>query len=292
MSKIYELYALEKLEEMHAEEMPVDIWLPYVQLESERFVCRETGEVWERFEGVTVYMEDEDYPEGDLIEENERVQEGFVCWQGKKGEVPEAGDVFRVLDEKREVVFEEVISGEERLYGWKYASAVKEGEFARDLLLDMEQALKGGFGDSFGNNLLNYVELENRSHMDEIKNEEKILFNMRGIPFVMIVDEREVYTPCKLTFYEADGMHIHSYERELAAGDKWFDVRYRAVHDTGPAMCVGWGIGSSRVAAEKVKSLLDSMLHYESLDGRIADAAKRAVGPADKQMERDSRALD
>ena len=272
MGKIYELQAMEGLLNMEAEEMPLDIWLPYVQLESERFICKDSGEIWQRFEGVTVYMEDEDYPEGDLIEEFEKAPAGLVCWQGKKGAVPEAGDVFRVMDGNNQVVFEEVISGTTWLLGKHYACAQKEGEMTRDLLLDMEQTLKGNMGDMFGNNLLNYAGLEEASSMEEIKYEEKILFYMRGIPFFMIVDERETHSPCRLTFYEADGMRIHGYEQELAAGDKWYEVKYRAVSDEGPAMCVGWGVGSAKEAAEKIRGLLE-----KPLEEKLEEAQERSI---------------
>lgn len=276
MSKIYSLYALDNLMDFEAEEMPLDIWLPYVQLESERFICQDTGEVWHRFEGVTVYMEDEDYPEGDLLEEGVKVPEGLVCWQSKKGTLPELGDVFRVLDRDNQVVFEEVISSKTELYGKKYASAQKEGAMTRDLLLDIEQALRCGLGDSFGNNLLNYAELEAGSHMDEIKNEEKVLFSVHGISFVMIVYERETHSPCKLTFYEVDGKSLHSYEQRMAAGDKWFDVCYKAANDSGPAMCVGWGIGNAQEAAKKAQRVIGTFIECRSLGDVLLDARRRA----------------
>ena len=275
MGKVYELYALEGLLDMEAEELPLDIWIPYVQLESERFICKDTGEVWQRFEGATVYMEDEDYPEGDLIEEVERVPEGLVCWLGKNRETPEPGDVFRVLDRSNAVVFEETISGEARLYGRTYASAVKEGDFTRTLLLDVEQAVKSGLGDSFGSNLCNYVALEDATVMVSL-GQEKVEFTARGIPFELIVDEYETKLPCRLSFFEADGKHIHSYERNLSEGDKWVSVHYCPVRGGGPGMTVGWGIGTAENTAVKIRNILDAVTRDFSLEGRLAAAAKSA----------------
>lgn len=277
MGKIYEIYALESLQEMEAEEMPYDIWLPYVRMESERYICKESNEVWHRFEGVTVYMEDEDYPEGDLIEETEKVFDGLVCWQGVNGTVPEFGDVFRVLDQENQVVFEETISGASRLYGRYYASAVKAGDFTREILNQIEIDLKYGLGDTFTNNLCVYVDLKALSSSQVKTGEEKVDFSARGIDFHVFVEEHTAEKAGTVKFLGCvDGKFIHN-DVEMKSGDKWYEVSYNSVagRNAGSAgMVVGWGIGSASEAVVQVREILDNSLEQNSLDARLVRAAE------------------
>lgn len=275
MGKVYELYALESLLDMETEELPLSMWLPYVQLESERFLCKETGEIWHRFEGVTVYMEDEEFPEGDLLEEVEKLPDGLISWQGQKGAVPEAGDVFRVLDSNNQVVFEETISGESKLYGVSYATSIKEEPLARDLLRNVEQALKGGLGDAFTNDLCIYAALED-SQSVEAAIPEKTDFSVRGIRFVMFVEEREATAPVKLRFYDVVDGNVIDRTTNLLPGDKWYEVGYNTSAGGSAGYAVGWGLGSAKEAAEKIRVLLDKVLDSPSLAGRLGDAFSRA----------------
>lgn len=276
MGKVYELYVLEGLKDIEAEEFPFSIWLPYVRLESERFRCKETGEVWHRFEGVTIYSEDDDYPEGDLIEEGEKTPEGLVCWQGKKGTVPEAGDVFRVLDGNNQVVFEEVISGNVSLYGREYMSAEKKAEFGINMVRNLEREIKSVLvaGDDGYSVYSRLKDISTGSSHSQVR----LPVSFRGLNFEVAFDEYEVNTGVTLNFYHYDGESLVRSERTLSPSDKWYQVRIYAAGDEKDFISACWGLGNVSDAVVKVQGILDK----SSLDSRIADAIVRsnaAQGP-------------
>ena len=131
MSNIIKVRALEDFKGMQPEEWPFHVWLPYKQINSERFISEDTKEIWHRFDSVSIF--DEDDPDDDLIEETEEFPDNIVSWLGKSGTIPAVGDTFQVLDHDNNVLFEETIHGTEALFGAKYAIAEKKADSPKHL---------------------------------------------------------------------------------------------------------------------------------------------------------------
>lgn len=258
MSRIFEVYAREALKSMEAEDLSLSMWPAYPQLESERFVCKDSDEVWHRFESVTVYTEDEYYPEGDLVKEREKVARGFVCWKGGSGTIPEIGDVFRVFDCHNQVLFEETIVFEEILHGKSYAAAEKAAPFTQHLLNELEVTLRDGLDDTFTINQNTLSALKFASS-NAVSKQEKIEFVLRGIPFVLLIDEYKTHSPCTITYFDVDGQTLHGLEGELDAGDKWYKINYRTKNGGEFCRCIGWGIGEAKDAIPQVLKIFKNL---------------------------------
>lgn len=116
MSEIIKLLPIQSLNDIDTYSWPPDVWLPFVQMHSEHYICKETGDIWHRFSDILIYYEDEDYPGDDLIEDVEVLPESLVAWYNPKNKNPPVGTIFQVFDHADNIVFEELITGEEHLY--------------------------------------------------------------------------------------------------------------------------------------------------------------------------------
>lgn len=292
MGRVFELRAIGSFDGIEDENMPWSMWLPYRQVRSERFVCEETKEVWQRIFGVSVLCEDDDNPEDDLIDDFEEVPEGLICWQGKKGTVPEVGDVLRIVGPRRNVIFEEVISGDVTLHGRKYMSAEKQADFAMDLVRDLEQDVKkvltGGDDGYFDYQRLR----ENSAGSSEVQ--ERVPISLRGLNFELVLDEFSVASETIWNKYRYEDGKLVSTPHSVSPGDKWYQARIYAGDngkDTFPAswgfvagnqkdyISVCWGVGGAAEAAVKVQGVLDNL--REPVDSLLEKASARSAASAE-----------
>lgn len=129
---------------------PLDLWLPYEQRLSERYVCKGSGQEYERFQEISTLYEDEDYPEGDLISENEVLPEGLVAWNSSSGNL-RIGTIIRVMGNGGRILFEEEIIGEKRLGQLSYYVAKMNAPLLADAYAELYNAVR--FAGSFRQDL-------------------------------------------------------------------------------------------------------------------------------------------
>ena len=270
MSNTYRLRPIESVEGIHAEPFPFNIWLPYVQLESERFVCEDTKEIWHRFSSATCYEESDEDPEGDLLEESESLPDGLVAWLGKKGTVPEVGDVFQVLDRKNQVIFEETISGTEKLYGKNYSTAQKTSEFAWETIsrlgTEIKNLLDKDYQSSIGvDNSIRGASPKEPTYFEELT------VSLRGIPFRLRVNEFATYLPFRRYSYETGQLGY----KDIPAGHHWYQLQYYLEKDPQHMRTLGFGDGRAKDVFEKLCSVYPQARPKEPLNNRIQAASKR-----------------
>ncbi len=94
--------------------LPSSIWLPYEQRLSERYICEDDKQVYERFREISTLYENDDFPDDDLETENTTLPEGLIAWNSSSGKLC-VGTVIRVKGCDGEILFEEEIIGEMRL---------------------------------------------------------------------------------------------------------------------------------------------------------------------------------
>jgi len=272
MSEVYRLYAIESFDGMLPENPPFNIWLPYVQVNSERFFCRETNEVWHRFKDVCQLSEDDDYPEGDLIEDTEELPEGLVSWHGKNGIQPKSGDVFQVYDKNNNLLFEETIHGTVMLHGRTYAIAQKMAPLCWEAIGATKDQVNDVLGADFKRLPDPSSSLVSVSATEPVSTQSfKSL--IRGIPFRIQVDEYVTTADCSIMNFKDNNFH----DQPVAAGENWYIVSCMTESDSSKRERFGWGLGSGKEAILKLEKGLSSDRAKAPLAEQIRTAASRQV---------------
>jgi len=270
MANIIKVRALENFKDMVPEEMPLNIWLPHVEINSERFISHDSGEVWHRFSDVNILSEDEEYPEGDLIENTEELPSGLVSWHGTKGTVPQAGDTFQVFDNADNMLFEEAIFGNMRLYDRNYATAEKKAPFIWEAEDQMKQKVCAVLENTFKRSCDPQHSLWNASSHEPACTEH-ISTTLRGIPFRVSVQEFISEKDCEVLEYKDEQFNY----RPFAAGSHWFMVVYSTENDPNHTRSIGWGEGTAKEAALKISKAICKNQTKSSLDTQILRASHR-----------------
>ena len=285
MSNTFKIRALENFDGMAAENWPFHVWLPYVQINSERFICDETKEIWHRFSAVTVFYENDDHPDGDLIEDREDLPKGLVSWHGKSGIVPKEGDTFRVLDNNDNVIFEEVVSGTSRLYGQVYATAEKQAPFSWEEIDGMKTTVVRALGETFRFHRDPDPQLLAVSPQKPV-NMEILSTPIRGIPFCIRIDEFVSSKDCELTEYK-DGKFLY---HPFPTGGHWYEVMYCTEKDPNYARSIGWGQGTAKEVSLRLSQALNPEHIKLSLNEKIQSAYTHTaeVGSSDKSPVKES----
>ncbi len=285
---LYKMRALERLADMEGSDMPFSVWLPYTLLNSERFVFEETGEVWHRFNNVTLYVENEEYPAGDLIDETEEAAAGFVCWQRKNGRMPEVGDVFQVVDGKNQVLFEEIISDESFMFGKKYMTAEQKEPMVCERLFEMGQEFQKGLDGSFTDSFMKQRHLKEYSHLD-FSGREVLPVRMRGLDFRVVVSEYEVNKDIGFNVYTHNDEGIRSQWIDLVPGDKWCEVKYAAAAEPEKTRLIGCGLGELKAALPIITKCLDLVRDKAPLNQVLSNAkeASMTLGGSESKIEKE-----
>ena len=129
-------------------ETPMDMWLPYEHLLSERYICEENSAVYERFQEIAVLFENEENPDDDLETEMLKLPETLVAWN-TTGTLT-AGTTIRVRGCDGNIIFEEEIIDTRRLGRLHYFVAEKRAPLLMDSYAKLENELR--FAGSFWNN--------------------------------------------------------------------------------------------------------------------------------------------
>ena len=273
MSDVYKLHPIEDMES----KFPFSIWLPYTHLNSERFVCEDTKKVWHRFSSVTIYSENDDYPEDDLLEDSEYLPDGIVSWQRADGKTPKIGDVFQVMDRQGKVLFEETIGGVGQLFGKNYSVAPKNGDFIWEAIHKVEASIESRLGKSYSRSFDPPYSLSKASP-EGVKALEEFSVVIRGIPFNVRVEEYISSEKCRRMLYENGVFH----DEDLPAGHHWYTIRYFMQKDPSRVRMFGYGDGTAKEVADKLRSILTQEGHKSSLDAMIHSAEGRSVTSGSK----------
>lgn len=280
MSEVYRLYAIESFKAMGPEDLPFDIWLPYTQLNSERYLCCETNEVWHRFSDVCQYSEDDNYPEGDLVEDVASLPDGFVSWQGKDGTHPNPGDVFQVYDKNNNLLFEETIQGTAQLHGSTYAISPKMAPQCWEAVGAVKDQVKDVLGEDFRRSPDPSASLVSVSVMEPVSTQSfKSL--IRGIPFCMQVDEYITTADCSIMNFKDNSFH----DQSVAGGKHWYIVSCMTESDLTKRERIGWGIGSGKEAVLKLEKALSFSTEKAPLTEQIRSAASRQSSGPDLSLD-------
>ena len=126
---------------------PMDLWLPYEHVLSERYICEENGAVYERFQEIAVLSENEENPDDDLETEMLKLPEALVAWN-TTGTLT-AGATIRVKGCDGHIIFEEKVTGTRRLGRLHYFVAERRAPLLTDSYSKLEHELR--FAGSFWN---------------------------------------------------------------------------------------------------------------------------------------------
>ena len=284
MSEVYRLNAIESFDGMLPENPPFNIWLPYTQLNSERFLCRETNEVWHRFKDVCQLSEDDNYPEGDLVEDFEELPDGLVGWQGKNGAHPNPGDVFRVYDKNNNLLFEETIQGTAMLHGHTYATAEKAAPFSWEAIGETKRQAQDVLGEAFKclpdpSNALVCASQPEPVSTQEFKS------RIRGIPFRILVDEYVTTSDCSIMIFKDNNFQY----QPVAAGENWYIVSCMTESDSTKRERIGWGLGSGKEAFLSLENVLSTGMAKAPLSEQIRSAASRQAAGSHSSLDTEAK---
>lgn len=130
-----------------APETPMDMWLPYEHILSERYICEENDAVYERFREVTVLFENEENPDDDLETEILKFPETLVAWNTTS--ILTIGTTIRVRGYDGNIIFEEKIVSTHHLGRLHYFVAERQAPLLVDSYSKLENELR--FVGSFWN---------------------------------------------------------------------------------------------------------------------------------------------
>lgn len=165
-NRVFTMLPIKSKKHAYAPDLPFDMWLPYEQRLSERYVCEENGTIFERFREIGVISENEEYPEGDLETEVLKLDAGIVAWSSDANIGLGARIIVRGHDGS--VIFEETIDDEHTLGRLSYFTARQAAPMLADSVTKLEQDIRfaRGFWCNYNDLLSDMAGNETVLHVD------------------------------------------------------------------------------------------------------------------------------
>lgn len=190
------------MEHACAPDLPFDLWLPYEQRLSERYICEENGQVYERFQEISVLYENENDPDDDLETDMLKLPESLVAWNTTDSLT--AGTIIRVKGHDGNIIFEEKIIDTRRLGRLHYFVAEKRAPLLMASYSKLEYELR--FAGSF------WDQMPKRLAEDSAAGPAVLKVNVRGSLFEVVLQQMVVQKPFGAYPQTRSGDDFHEFQ--------------------------------------------------------------------------------